>query len=188
MKSLYKNYIIYTDGSCKGGNEKSKDNAGAWAYEILLDGEVIAKDCEGEYRTTNNRMEMMAVLNAAEMVFRLSKNDPTATYTFNSDSSYVVNCWAKEWYKNWERNGWVNSKKAPVENEDLWRKIIPYFKNKSCLFYKVEGHSTDVENNKMDNLAQTTAKRYLEKLKDMTVDEANNFWRQKSPTLLLKTF
>ena len=117
-------YEVYTDGAVSGNG---KENApGGWAYVILKDGEIIAHESGGEIGTTNQRMELTAALKACEEVERI---DPFATVKLYSDSAYFIRCFKENWWKNWRCNGWKNSKKEPVANQDLWEKLIFFLKH-----------------------------------------------------------
>jgi ribonuclease HI len=70
-----------------------------------------------------------------------------------SDSAYVINCYKQKWYKKWQVNGWINSKKQPVANKELWEQLIPYFENPFFSFEKVAGHADNKYNNLVDEMA-----------------------------------
>ena len=147
------NYEVYTDGATTGNG---KANApGGWAYVILKDGIMIAQDSGGEVGTTNQRMELQAVIEALKACEALW--NPNYEYHFYSDSAYLINCYEQKWYENWERNGWVTTTRKPVSNSELWAEIIPYFRRKSFFFHKVKGHEDDYYNNYVDELAQKAA-------------------------------
>lgn len=147
-------YKIYTDGSCRGNGKKGA--VGGWAYVILLDDKIIAEDSGAEFNTTNQRMELTAALKACEMMEELN---PFANEILYSDSAYLINCKKQGWYRNWQYNGWKNSKKEPVANSDLWLKLIPYFDCEKCkiTFEKVKGHVGIEYNEKVDKMAVDAA-------------------------------
>lgn len=155
-------YEIYVDGSAKGNDAAHR--LGAWAYAILYDGDMIRKDAGGVRDTTNQRMELQAVIEAIKGARELSKDDPGAIYKIYSDSAYLVNCYHQGWYVGWEKNGWRNAAKKEVANRELWEQILPYFKSKSWHFYKTKGHADDYYNNYVDAMAQKES----EKLKHTT--------------------
>lgn len=134
---------IYTDGGCSG-NQK-KENIGGWGA-ILEFGQHTKELCGGEINTTNNRMEMTALLEA----FRAIKKPGQEIQVF-SDSGYLMDCFRQKWYVNWQKNGWKNSKKDPVENRDLWEALLPFLDEHTITFCRVKGHvnldhpSTDVD-------------------------------------------
>lgn len=150
-------YEIYTDGSAKGADASNR--LGGWAYCILFDGDMVRKDSGGVRATTNQRMELQAVIEAIKGARELSKDDPGAIYKVYSDSAYVVNCFAQGWYIGWEANGWRNAAKKEVANQDLWQEIIPYFKSKSWHFYKTKAHEDDYYNNYVDKMAQEASEK-----------------------------
>ena len=153
-KSLFP-YEIYTDGSAKG-NDPAK-RLGGWAYCILFDNTMVRKDSGCVTETTNQRMELQAVIEAIKGIEILTNASTEYNYIVYSDSAYVVNCYEKGWYVGWESNGWKNARKDPVKNMDLWSQIIPYFKRKSWTFCKVPGHADNYYNNYVDKLAQDAA-------------------------------
>ncbi len=124
---------IYTDGACS--NNQSEKNFGGWGSILMFNN--FEKELSGyEVDTTNNRMEMTAVI---EGLKTLKRHDiPIKIF---SDSAYIVNCINQKWYINWEKNGWKNSKKEVVLNKDLWEEILLYYRKcKSIDFVKVKGH------------------------------------------------
>ena len=146
---------IYTDGGCAGN--QSEENLGGWGaiLEFAPAGAMAAagytspavKELYGsEANTTNNRMEMTALLEA----FRAIKKDGQRIQVF-SDSSYLMDCFRKKWYVNWQSNGWKNAQKKPVENQDLWTALLPFLDRHEIEFYRVKGHvnlasgNTDIE-------------------------------------------
>ena len=123
---------IYTDGACSGN--QNAENIGGWGA-ILEYGDARKELYGSEANTTNNRMEMMALIAALEAV---KKEDQTIRVF--SDSSYLVECFRKGWYKEWESNGWKTKAKKPVENRDLWERLLVYLKKHNITFYRVKGH------------------------------------------------
>lgn len=124
---------IYTDGACSGN--QNKDNFGGWGA-ILEYGEKKKELFGGEKNTTNNKMELTAVLMALKA---LKKNN--LSINIFSDSSYFVECFTKKWYVKWQQNGWQTSQKKPVENKDLWEELISLInKHNNVNFYRVKGH------------------------------------------------
>ena len=134
---------IYTDGGC-AGNQHNK-NFGGWCAILEFAGHT-KELCGGEADTTNNRMEMTALLEALKAV----KKDGQVIHAF-SDSGYLMDCFRKKWYVNWLKNGWKTAAKKPVENQDLWKELLPYLDRHEISFYRVKGHvdlsrsSTDTE-------------------------------------------
>lgn len=138
--------IIYTDGACSGN--QSKENIGGWGA-VLLYNENVKEIFGGEKNTTNNRMELTAVIEALKMI--KNRKLPTEVYT---DSAYICNCILQKWYINWEKNGWKNAKKQDVENQDLWKELLLLYRSfEKITFLKVKGHSGIELNEKADELA-----------------------------------
>ena len=123
---------IYTDGGCSGN--QNDENLGGWG--AILDFGSAKKELYGSERnTTNNRMEMTALLSA----FQALKKDGQTIHVF-SDSSYLMDCFRKKWYAGWLRNGWKTASRKPVENQDLWKQLLPYIDSHEISFYRVKGH------------------------------------------------
>jgi ribonuclease HI len=104
----------------------------------------------GEQRTTNQRMELTAVLEALQTLGVGSEAGPV---TVVSDSTYVVNCFRDGWWVKWQRTGWRNSKKEPVANADIWRPLVDLVQAGDVTFRWVKGHSGDPMNDLVDELA-----------------------------------
>jgi ribonuclease HI len=103
----------------------------------------------GELNTTNQRMELTACIMALEQLKSGKYN--VEVYT---DSAYLVNCINKKWYTAWQRNGWKNAAKKPVENRDLWEKLLGLLALYKVVFIKVTGHSGNALNERADELAR----------------------------------
>lgn len=146
-------YILYTDGSCKGNGKVN--SVGAWAYILLESGKEIQKESQANRNTTNNKMELMAVIKGIEAI--LDKANNFFNCQIFTDSNYIYECYKKKWYLSWQRNGWKNSKKKPVKNKELWEKLIPYFEDVRFEFLKVKGHNGDTYNEKVDEMAQAAS-------------------------------
>ena len=142
-------YEIFTDGATSGNG---KANArGGWAYVILKDGRLVSQNSGAEVGTTNQRMELTAALRACE---EIDKMDGFATVKLYSDSAYLINCFKQNWWKTWRANGWKNSKKEPVANQDLWERLIYFFmKAPGYDFIKIRGHAGHEYNELVDRLA-----------------------------------
>ena len=132
---------IYTDGACSGN-----PGPGGWAA-ILMAGGVRKELSGGERDTTNNRMELMAVIEGLKALKRPCKVD------IYSDSAYVVNAFSQNWIDKWIKNGWKNSAKAEVANSDLWKELIDLTSKHNVIFHKVKGHADNEFNNRCDELA-----------------------------------
>ena len=143
---------LYTDGACKS---LGKATFGGWGFIAVRDSERIYFDFGNENATTNQRMELTAVLKALE--YSKSIRKPSEHVHVYSDSAYIVNCYLQEWYVKWIANSFQTSTKKPVANQDLWIQIIPYFDNFWYHFHKVEGHNGVFWNEECDQLAQEAA-------------------------------
>ena len=154
-------YEIYCDGSTRGNGTESA--VGAWAWLVHEGDSVIHTDKEAEANTTNQRMELTAAVNALEWVMHevACPFDRVIVYT---DSAYLHNCYTQKWYKSWQNNGWKNSKKQPVANQDLWERLIPFFEQPEIEFVKVKGHAGNKYNEIVDTMAQTASQKYRERL------------------------
>ena len=138
--------IVYCDGACSG-NQYS-NNKGGWGA-VLKYQDRHKEIYGGERNTTNQRMEITACIKALEQI-----NASYSEIEVYSDSAYLVNCINKKWYENWQRNGWKNYKKQPVENRDLWEKLLQLLARKKITFIKVSGHSGLELNELADKLAR----------------------------------
>ncbi len=145
---------IYTDGSAKSIGRKI---FGGWAFVAIEDNKEIFRAADGVYDTTNQRMELTAVVQALQWASENRRQNQLVT--IHSDSAYIINCYRQQWYKAWQNNGWKNSKGDDVANADLWGEIIPYFSNYWYLFTKVAGHAGDFWNERCDEYAQYEADR-----------------------------
>jgi len=138
--------VIYTDGACSGN-----PGPGGWAA-CLLYGESAKTLCGGEPLTTNNRMELLAVISALEALRR------PCEVSLRTDSSYVVNSVEKRWVYGWMAKGWVREGK-PVPNADLWRRLLPLLERHSVRFAWLRGHNGDEYNELCDKLAVEQSRR-----------------------------
>ncbi len=130
----------YTDGACKG-------NPGPGGWGALLRYKGHEKELSGgERETTNNRMELMAVIRALESLKRPSE------VLITTDSQYVMKG-ITEWIKNWKRNGWRTAAKKPVKNADLWQELDRFVEQHQVKWAWVKGHSGHAENERADELA-----------------------------------
>ncbi|MCU0275958.1 MAG: ribonuclease HI [Acidobacteria bacterium] len=139
--------VIYCDGACS--NNQQRQNRGGWGAVLQYKGK--AREISGaERNTSNNRMELLACIKALEAV----KNRALAVAVF-TDSAYLANCLLQKWYLRWQRNGWLNASKKPVENKDLWLRLLALKDGFSRLtFHKVAGHSHIALNDRADELAR----------------------------------
>ena len=131
---------IYTDGACRG-------NPGPGGWGVLLRyGDVDKQLYGGEHLTTNNRMELKAVIEA------LSALSKPCKVTLTSDSTYVLKG-IREWLPNWKKRGWRTAGKKPVKNEDLWKTLDDLAETHEIEWHWVKGHSGHIENELVDQLA-----------------------------------
>lgn len=142
-----KKVIVYTDGACSG-------NPGPGGFGAVLRYGTHEKEITGgEAVTTNQRMELMAAIAALEQL-----KEPCHV-VLHSDSAYLINAFTQRWFDKWERNGWLNSKKQPVENRDLWERLLKMAALHRVDWVKVKGHADDEMNNRCDRLAREAIPR-----------------------------
>ncbi len=141
LKDL-KEVEIYTDGACSGN-----PGPGGWGV-VLLYGEHRKELSGAEREATNQRMELLAAIKG------LSALKERCRVRLYSDSAYLVNAFNNGWVSGWKRNGWINSKKMPVENQDLWHELVRLAEYHDVAFIKVKGHSDNAENAACDKLAR----------------------------------
>ena len=137
-----KQVTLYTDGACSGN-----PGGGGWGA-VLIFGEHRLEISGGEENTTNNRMELMAV------IMGLKQLKYPCKVNIYSDSAYVVNAFTQGWLAAWEANGWKKADKKPVLNDDLWKMLLELTRTHSVRFLKVKGHADDELNNLCDKLAR----------------------------------
>lgn len=140
MKNM-KKVKIYTDGACSGN-----PGVGGWGAVLFYRDEK--REISGyEENTTNNKMELTAAIKALE---RLKEPCEVELY---SDSAYLVNAFLEGWLTKWQMNGFKSSNKKPVQNVDLWQKLIELNNIHKITWIKVKGHADNVYNNRCDALA-----------------------------------
>ncbi|MDF2865773.1 MAG: Ribonuclease [Clostridia bacterium] len=138
---MRKKITMYTDGACSG-------NPGPGGYAAILMYEGNTKEVSGfEKNTTNNKMEITAVIKGLEII-----KEPCDIEIY-SDSTYVVDSVEKGWLFGWEKKNWIKSDKKPVKNVELWTEMIKYLNIHNIRFIKVKGHSDNEFNNRCDKLA-----------------------------------
>lgn len=142
-----KKITLYTDGACSGNPGK-----GGWGCILMYHGHK--RELSGfDEQTTNNRMEITAVLEGLKAL-----TEPCEVEVF-SDSQYVVGAFQNKWIDSWIKNGWKNSTKQPVKNEDLWKALLAETGKHDVKFIKVKGHSDNEFNNRCDELATGAIKQ-----------------------------
>lgn len=140
-KKVLKEVKLYTDGACSG-------NPGPGGYGAILIYNGVEKEISGgEKETTNNKMEIMAVLEGLRML-----KEP-CDVTVYSDSAYVVNSIDKGWIYGWRKNNWRKKDKSLVKNVELWEEMLKLMSIHKVKFIKVKGHSDNEYNNRCDSLA-----------------------------------
>ena len=141
--------VIYTDGACSGN-----PGPGGWAAVLRYGGKE--KELSGSSpETTNNRMELLAVICGLSALKKPCRAD------VYSDSTYVVDAVSQHWVSGWMKKGWKTSAGTPVANQDLWEMLVPLMTRHQVRFFKVKGHADDEMNNRCDALARGAIRRYL---------------------------
>lgn len=137
-----KTVTIYTDGACSG-------NPGPGGYGTVLLFGSARKELSGGYRlTTNNRMEILAVIRGLEAL-----KEPCRVELY-SDSKYVVDAVEKGWVRKWRAQNWMRTKNERASNVDLWEKLLALLETHQVQFHWVKGHAANVENERCDALAR----------------------------------
>ena len=137
-----KEVTIYTDGACSG-------NPGAGGYGVVLMYGAAKKElAEGYEKTTNNRMELLAVIRGLEAL-----KEPCRVNLY-SDSKYVVDAIEKGWVVKWKQNGWMRNKKERASNVDLWEQLLVMLAKHQVKFIWVKGHADNPWNERCDELAR----------------------------------
>ena len=149
-----KNVTIYTDGACSGN-----PGPGGWGA-ILMYGGHKKELSGGEAETTNNRMELTAVITALEA---LKEPCQVELYT---DSKYVADAINLGWLKNWIKRGW-RKKDGPVKNPDLWQRLLPLLETHMVEFIWVKGHAENEYNNRCDELAVMEREKFDDGKRDL---------------------
>ena len=137
MKTIH----IYTDGACSGN-----PGPGGWAA-VLRYGTTEKELCGGTEDTTNNRMELTAVIEA------LAALKEPCIVELTSDSKYVIDSVTKGWVYGWQKKGWIKSDKKPALNVDLWERLLPLLAKHTVHFHWIKGHNGHPENERCDQLA-----------------------------------
>ena len=138
---------LYTDGACSG-------NPGAGGYGAILIYRGIEKEISGgEPSTTNNRMEIFAVIAGLRCL------KESCDVTIYSDSAYTVNAFNEGWIQGWKTNGWKKADGKPVLNADLWLELLSLMEPHEIRFDKVKGHADNEYNNRCDALARAAIKK-----------------------------
>ena len=140
--------IVYTDGACSGN-----PGPGGWGALLIWRGKK--RELTGaEPESTNNRMEMRAVIEALKALKR------PCHVKIHSDSALIVNAFKQGWIENWQKRGWKKANKKPVENQDLWKEMLAAMDDHKVSWIKVKGHADNELNNRVDRLAVEASKKY----------------------------
>ncbi len=140
---------IYTDGACSGN-----PGPGGWGA-ILMMGDVRKEISGGSENTTNNIMELSAVIEALKLLKR-----PCKVNVF-SDSAYVVNAFNQKWIYGWMKKNWRTAGGDPVKNKELWQELYSLTKVHDVTFNKVKGHADNEFNNRCDEMAVAESKKFI---------------------------
>ncbi len=143
-----KHVDIFTDGACSGN-----PGSGGWGT-ILRFGAHEKELSGGEANTTNNRMELSAVIAG------LTALKEPCEVTLTTDSKYVVDSITKHWVYSWQSKGWVKADKKPALNADLWQQLLPLLEKHTVTFVWVKGHAGHPENERCDRLAVAQSQKY----------------------------
>ncbi len=142
-KPLGPTVFLYADGACSGN-----PGPGGWGAILKCPAQNLEKHLSGgEAATTNNRMELTAVIEG------LSALKTPCQVTITTDSKYVVDAFKAGWLKNWLRNGWKTANKQPVKNSDLWQRLLQVMEPHTVVWEWIRGHAGHVENEMADRLA-----------------------------------
>lgn len=148
-KSANKNeVIIYTDGACSGN-----PGPGGWGALLIWNGQE-KELTGGAPNSTNNRMEMRAVIEALKALNRPCR------VKIHSDSALIVNAFKQGWISSWLKRGWKKANKKPVENRDLWEEMLEAMDDHKVSWIKVKGHADNELNNRVDRLAVEASKEF----------------------------
>ena len=145
-----KTVTLYTDGACSG-------NPGPGGWGAILSYNGVEKELSGgDANTTNNRMELLAVISGLEAL-----KEPCRVELY-SDSKYVIDGLSKGWAASWRKNGWRKADKKPALNPDLWEKLLNLVEKHELSYHWVKGHADNPYNNRCDQLAVTESQKYKE--------------------------
>jgi ribonuclease HI len=143
-----KTVTIYTDGACSG-------NPGPGGWGAILEYNGQEKEISGgEANTTNNRMELTAVISALQIL-----NQPCIVELY-SDSKYVIDALEKGWVFGWKKRGWVKGDKKPALNADLWERLLEQIARHEMRYHWVKGHAENPKNNRCDQLAVAESQKF----------------------------
>ena len=139
---------LYTDGACSGN-----PGPGGWGCILIYKG--VEKELSGgEAETTNNRMELLAVINGLEAL------KEACAVTLYSDSKYVIDALQLGWAKKWRTNGWMRNKKEAAKNPELWERLLNLTEKHEMTYVWVKGHAENEYNNRCDKMAVAESKKF----------------------------
>ena len=145
-----KTVTLYTDGACSG-------NPGPGGWGAILSYNGVEKELSGgDPNTTNNRMELLAVISGLEAL------KETCRVELYSDSKYVIDGLSKGWAVSWRKNGWRKADKKPALNPDLWERLLNLAEKHQLAYHWVKGHADNPYNNRCDQLAVAESLKYKE--------------------------
>ena len=145
-----KTVTLYTDGACSG-------NPGPGGWGAILSYNGVEKELSGgDANTTNNRMELLAVISGLEAL-----KEPCRVELY-SDSKYVIDGLSKGWAASWRKNGWRKADKKPALNPDLWEKLLNLVEKHELSYHWVKGHADNPYNNRCDGLAVAESQKHKE--------------------------
>ena len=143
-----KTVTIYTDGACSG-------NPGPGGWGAILEWNCVEKEISGGAAdTTNNRMELIGVIEALSLL-----KEPCVVELY-SDSKYVIDALQKGWVYGWQKKGWIKSDKKPAQNVDLWERLLPLVARHELRCHWVKGHAENAKNNRCDQLAVAESRKF----------------------------
>ncbi len=143
-----KTVTLYTDGACSG-------NPGPGGWGAILEFNGVEKELSGgEKKTTNNRMELTAVIRGLEAL-----KEPCVVELY-SDSKYVIDALEKGWAEGWKKRGWIKSDKTPALNPDLWERLLTLCHIHTVRCHWVKGHAQTEKNNRCDQLAVAESRKF----------------------------
>ena len=143
-----KTVTIYTDGACSG-------NPGPGGWGAILEWNGVEKEISGGAPdTTNNRMELIGVIEALSLL-----KEPCIVELY-SDSKYVIDALQKGWVYGWQKKGWIKSDKKTAQNVDLWERLLPLVARHELRYHWVKGHAENAKNNRCDQLAVAESRKF----------------------------
>lgn len=152
---------VYTDGACSG-------NPGPGGWAAILKFGKHEKELSGNmHQTTNNRMELFAVISA------LGALKESCRVQIHSDSTYVVHAFEKRWIDSWQSKGWKTADNKPVENQDLWKLLLLTMRKHEVSYHKVPAHQDHPENNRCDELAKAEVQKVIKAFADVELGQGS---------------